>query len=313
MLLVFGVIIAGYLIIDLGFLSRKAKAISTIAAAWQSLFWVLISAVFGIFVYFEVGEEQAFEYYSAYITEYALSVDNIFVIILILRYFKVDEAYFHRVLFWGILGAMVMRAFFIYLGALLIEEFEWVLYIFGAFLLYTGGRMLFSKEDDAEDFNAEANPILRFARRILRFTPDFRGGKFYVRENGHLYFTPLFMVLILIEATDLIFAVDSIPAAFGITTDEFVIYTSNIFAVMGLRAMFFLLAGVLDKFYLLQRGLSLVLIFIGIKMLLGIFDVHLRTYISLSVISFLLGGSIIFSVLFPRKEQQAHLQTPPNA
>jgi tellurite resistance protein TerC len=317
---VFGLIIATFLAIDLGLLNRQAKTITTRSALVQSIFWVLLSIVFGIAIYFMDGANHALEYYTAYLTEYALSVDNIFVIILILRYFKVEEQFYHKVLFWGIFGALVMRAMFIFLGGLIIHEFHWVLYIFGVFLVYTGVKMLVSKGDD-DEINEEDNKLLKFARRFLPFTNHQEGGEFYIRRGGKLYFTPLFLVILLIESTDLLFAVDSIPAAFGITVNEFIIYTSNIFAVMGLRAMFFLLSGVLDKFYLLKKGLSFVLIFIGIKMSLGILNLvnallslglnpapEIPIGISLVVIILTLGGSIIASIIWPKPEEEARVE-----
>jgi len=249
---VFGVVIILFLVLDLGIFHKKHHKVSQKEALQQTIFWVVISVVYGIIIYFYGdGPAASFEFYSAYVTEKALSVDNIFVILLILRYFKVKEEYYHNILFWGILGAFVFRAIFIFVGALLISEFHWILYIFGVFLVYSGIK-LFSEDEDME-IEPEKNPILKTAKKIFPMTSEDRQGKFWLRENGKLLFTPLFLVIILIESTDLIFAVDSIPAAFAITQNEFVIYTSNIFAVMGLRAMFFLLANVLDKFYLLQN------------------------------------------------------------
>lgn len=292
---------------DLGFFNKEAHKITTKSALYQSIFWVIISVIFGFFIYYfdETGEQGAFEYFSAYLTEKALSVDNIFVILLILKYFQVDEVYYHKILFWGILGAVIFRAIFIFVGAFLIHKFHWILYIFGVFLIYSGIRIYF--EDGDEKIEPEKNPVLRFCKKYLPISTEDRGGKFLFMEKGKLFFTPLFLVIVLIETTDLIFAVDSIPAAFAITQNEFLIYTSNIFAVMGLRAMFFLLAGIIDKFYLLQKGLSIILFFIGAKMLLEIIDVEINIYLSFSVIIATLVLSIIFSVIVPRKvsEQEA--------
>ena len=303
---IFAVIITLFLVLDLGLFHKQAHKITTRSALYQSIFWVIVSTFFGLFIYLydESGEPgggaiAAIEYFSAYLTEYALSVDNIFVILLILKYFRVNEAYYHRVLFWGILGAIVFRAVFIFVGAFLIAKFHWILYIFGVFLIYSGIRIYF--EDGDEKIEPEKNPILKFCRRYLPVSQGDRGGEFVVRENGKLLFTPLFLVIVLIETTDLIFAVDSIPAAFAITRNEFLIYTSNIFAVMGLRAMFFLLAGIIDKFYLLQKGLSIILFFIGAKMLLDIWHIDVNVYLSFTVIIATLTLSIIFSVLIPRK------------
>jgi len=298
----FGVIIAIFLVMDLGFFHKQAQKISTRSALLQSIFWVIISTLFGFFIYVydESGAIGAVEYFSAYLTEYALSVDNIFVILLILKYFQVKEEYFHRTLFWGILGAIVFRAIFIFVGAFVIHRFHQVLYIFGVFLIYSGIRIYF--EDGDEKIEPEKNPILKFCRKYLPITKDDHGGHFVVKEAGKTLFTPLFLVIVLIETTDLLFAVDSIPAAFAITQNEFLIYTSNIFAVMGLRAMFFLLAGIIDKFYLLQKGLSIILFFIGAKMLLDIWKIEINVYLSFTVIIATLTLSIIFSVLIPRKE-----------
>lgn len=297
----FGAIILLFLVIDLGVFNKKAHIISTKSALYQSIFWVVISVSFGYLIYLYAGGSVAsLEYFSAYLTEYALSVDNIFVILLILRYFKVKEDYYHNILFWGILGALVFRAIFIFVGAYLIGKFYWILYIFGVFLVYSGIKIFFEDEDD--EIDPSKNPILKFARKYLNITKDDFGGKFILRENGKLLFTPLFLVIVLIETTDLIFAVDSIPAAFAITQSEFLIYTSNIFAVLGLRAKFFLLAGIIDKFYLLQKGLSFILIFIGAKMLLEIIDVHVPIVISFMVIILTLIGSIVMSLIIPKEE-----------
>jgi tellurite resistance protein TerC len=302
---IFAVIIILFLVLDLGLFHKQAHKISTKSALYQSIFWVVVSTLFGVFIllYDESGTEGAVQYFSAYLTEYALSVDNIFVILLILKYFKVDEAYYHKVLFWGILGAIVFRGIFIFVGTYLIEQFHWILYIFGVFLVYSGIRIYF--EDGDEKIEPEKNPILKFCKKYLPMSHHNHGGNFVIREKGKFLFTPLFLVIVLIETTDLIFAVDSIPAAFAITQNPFLIYTSNIFAVMGLRAMFFLLAGIIDKFYLLQKGLSVILFFIGAKMLLDIWHIEVNVYLSFTVIIVTLTLSIIFSVLIPRKVKQA--------
>lgn len=312
---IFLAVIIVFMVVDLGLFHKQAHKITTKSALYQSIFWVSISTIFGLLIYFGGpyahleggvptnlnGSDAAVLYFSTYLTEYALSVDNIFVILLILKYFKVDETYYHKVLFWGILGAIIFRAIFIFVGAILIHKFHWILYIFGVFLIYSGIRIYF--EDGDEKIEPEKNPILRICRRYLPISATDNGGQFFFRENGKWFFTPLFLVIVLIETTDLIFAVDSIPAAFAITQNEFLIYTSNIFAVMGLRAMFFLLAGIIDKFYLLQKGLSIILFFIGAKMLLEIFHIELNVYLSFTVIIATLTLSIVFSVLIPRKEK----------
>jgi tellurite resistance protein TerC len=296
---VFALIILVFLVLDLGLFHKKAHKITTKSALYQSIFWVLISTLFGFFIYRWDGADHAVEYFSAYLTEYALSVDNIFVILLILKYFQVKEEYYHKTLFWGILGAIIFRGIFIFVGALLIHKFHWILYIFGVLLIYSGIRIYF--EDGDEKIEPEKNPIMKLCRRYLPITKEDHGPAFVVIQSGKLMFTPLFLVIVLIETTDLIFAVDSIPAAFAITQNEFIVYTSNIFAVMGLRAMFFLLAGIIDKFYLLQKSLSIILFFIGAKMLLEIFDINVGVYTSFSVILATLTLSIVFSILVPRK------------
>lgn len=304
---IFAVIIILFLVLDLGLFHKQAHKITTKSALYQSIFWVFISTMFGLFIYlYDEGNpdgttrtEAAIQYFSAYLTEYALSVDNIFVILLILKYFRVKEEYYHKILFWGILGAIVFRAIFIFVGALLIHHFHFILYIFGVLLIYSGVRIYF--DDGDEKIEPEKNPILKLCKKYLPMTNVDHGGKFAIRENGKLLFTPLFLVIVLIETTDLLFAVDSIPAAFAITTNEFLIYTSNIFAVLGLRAMFFLLAGIIDKFYLLQKGLSIILFFIGAKMLLEIWHIDVSVYLSFTVIIATLTLSIVFSVLIPRK------------
>jgi len=312
---VFGAVIILFLLVDLGLFHKKDQKITQKDALIQTLFWVAVSMGYAALIYFfGEGPESTWEFLTAYVTEKALSVDNIFVILLILRFFKVKEEYYHSVLFWGILGAIVFRAIFIFVGALLITQFHWILYFFGAFLIYSGIK-IFSEEEDM-DVEPGSNPLVKFVKRVFPMTANDHGGKFFTKENGKKVFTPLFLVIVLIESTDLIFAVDSIPAAFAITQNEFVIYTSNIFAVMGLRAMFFLLANILDKFYLLQKGLSIVLVFIGGKMLmewslvqdaiiyvLPIEHAHVPTFWSFGIILGLLFGSIILSLVFPRKPE----------
>ncbi len=311
---VFATVIFTFLIIDLGVFNKSAKKISTKSALIQSIFWVIVSSIFGYLVYYFDKDgaasgnsfDKSIEFFSAYLTEYALSVDNIFVILLILKYFSVKEEYYHNVLFWGILGAVVFRGVFIFVGALLIGKFHWILYVFGVFLIYSGVKIYF--EDSDEKIDPEKNPILKLCRKYLPITKDEMGGKFLISQNGKWMFTPLFLVIVLIETTDLIFAVDSIPAAFAITQNEFLIYTSNIFAVMGLRAMFFLLAGIIDKFYLLQKGLSIILFFIGAKMLLEIVPIELSPTLSFTVIIVTLTLSIIFSVVIPNKDKDEESQ-----
>jgi tellurite resistance protein TerC len=313
---VFTVIIATFLLIDLGFFNKSAHKITTKSALYQSIFWVIVSTVFAYFIYLNgpysitdngvvkttSGFDAMVEYFSAYLTEYALSVDNIFVILLILKYFTIKEEYYHRILFWGILGAVAFRGVFIFIGALLIAKLHWLLYVMGVFLIYSGIKIYF--EDSDEKIDPEKNPIVKLCRKYLPLTKTEAGGAFLIKENGKYMFTSLFLVIVLIETTDLIFAMDSIPAAFAITQNEFLIYTSNIFAVMGLRAMFFLLSGVIDKFYLLQKGLSIILFFIGAKMLLDIVHYEIPPTLSFSVILVTLTLSIVFSIIIPRKDKE---------
>ncbi|MDH5397424.1 MAG: TerC family protein [Cyclobacteriaceae bacterium] len=296
---VFCVVIILFLAIDLGIFNRKAHIISTKAALIQSIFWVMISLVFGWGIYvFDGGPQPSLEYFSAYLTEYALSVDNIFVILMILQFFEVKEKYYHKVLFWGIMGAVIFRAVFIFAGAILVSKFAWILYIFGAFLVYSGVKIYIEKAESEVD--PGQNRLMLFFKKRLNFTEEERGGSFFFKENGKVYFTTLFLVVILVESTDIIFAVDSIPAAFAITQNEFLIYTSNVFAILGLRAKFFLLAGIIEQFYLLKKGLSIVLIFIGGKMLLLFIDIHIPIAVSFSVIIGTLSLSIFLSLIFPK-------------
>jgi tellurite resistance protein TerC len=318
---VFAVLILVFLVVDLGLFNKQAHRITTKSALYQSIFWVMVSTVFGYLIYYfdEGGTDAMIEYFSAYLTEYALSVDNIFVILLILKYFSVKEEYYHNILFWGILGAVVFRGIFIFVGALLVAKFHVILYFFGVLLIYSGIKIYLGDSDNKID--PEKNPVLRFCRKYLPVTKDEMGGKFVARVNGKLMFTPLFLVIVLIETTDLIFAVDSIPAAFAITQNEFLIYTSNIFAVLGLRAMFFLLAGIIDKFYLLQKGLSIILFFVGAKMLLEIGEyfgwpesiTHIRPELSFSIIIVTLTLSIILSILIPAKKDKDEAEEAPKA
>lgn len=296
---VFGLVMAGFLIADLGYFNRQAHKVSTKSAIWQSLFWVGTSLIFAGLVYWAEGRNHAVEFLSAYVTEKMLSVDNLFVIMLIFSFFKLEEKYHHKVLFWGILGAIVFRAIFITAGSLLVTQFAWILYVFGAILVYTGIKLLRDKKEEHADL--AHSPIVKFAHKYLSFTPNHHNGKFWVRENGKFFFTTLFLVMLLVESTDIIFAVDSIPAAFAISQDPFIIFTSNIFAVMGLRALFFLLENVLHKFHHLQKGLAFILLFIGAKMLGGIFHIHVSPLISFAVIMSALGASLVLSVIFPKK------------
>ena len=298
----FNVVVLAILALDLGVLHRRSEKVSLKEAATWSAVWVALSLGFAFAVYRTMGEESGLEFLTGYLIEYALSVDNIFVFVLIFTYFGVPEKYQHRVLFWGIIGALVLRGVMIVAGSALVTRFAWTLYIFGAFLVFTGLRMALQKDEDI--YNPERDPILRLARRLLPVTDDYHGDKFFVRQPGktgrsRYAATPLFIVLLIVDTTDIIFATDSIPAIFAVTRDPFIVYTSNICAVLGLRALYFLLASVVDKFVYLKLGLSLVLVFIGGKMLLEHF-VHLPIVASLGVVGAVLAASIVASLRWPR-------------
>lgn len=299
LLIIFFATIIGFLVFDLGFLNRRSHRIEFRSALLQSLFWVAVALVFGLLVFIFLDRVLAAEFFSAYITEKMLSVDNLFVMMLIFSYFKLEEKYHHKALFWGIIGAIIFRGIFISAGSFIISQFHWVLYIFGIVLIYTALKLLKEKKEEHIDFNH--NKIIRLARKYLPFTASHHGGKFFFKENGKYYFTSLFLVVLLIETTDIIFAVDSIPAVFAISQNLFVVFTSNIFAIMGLRALFFLIENVLHRFHHLQKGLSFILFFIGLKMLSGIIGLHLSSLISFGVIMFSLAASIILSIIFPKK------------
>jgi tellurite resistance protein TerC len=299
----FNVGVLAVLAIDLGVFNRKAHAPSVReAAAWSSV-WISLSLAFAGVVYLQMGSRAALEFVTGYLIEYSLSIDNIFVILLIFSYFRIPDKYQHRVLFWGILGALVMRGGMIAAGAFLIARFHWIIYVFGAFLVFTGIRMAMHDEGDIEP---EANPILKLVRRMLPVTHDYRGQKFFVKEPpmpgmpATLMATPFFVVLVLVETTDLIFAVDSIPAIFAVTRDPFLVYTSNVCAILGLRSLYFLLAGFIHKFHYLKLGLAVVLTFVGVKMLLGAVY-HIPIQISLLVIAGVLVSAVVGSILFPKK------------
>jgi tellurite resistance protein TerC len=298
----FNVVVLAILALDLGVLHRKSEKVSLKEAAIWSGVWVALSLCFALAVYLNMGPESGLEFLTGYLIEYALSIDNIFVFVLIFSYFSVPEKYQHRVLFWGIIGALVLRGVMIVAGSALVTRFAWTLYIFGAFLVFTGLKMALQKDDAA--YNPERDPVLRLARKLVPVTPDYRGDKFFVREpdaKGRLRYaaTPLFIVLLIVDTTDIVFATDSIPAIFAVTRDPFIVYTSNICAVLGLRALYFLLASVVDKFVYLKLGLSLVLVFIGAKMLLEHF-LHIPIVAALGVVGLVLGSAIFASVKWPR-------------
>lgn len=289
------------LAVDLGVFHRRAHAISLGEAATWSVVWVAVSLGFNLGLLHWYGRTAALEFFTGYVIEKSLSVDNLFVFVLLFKYFAVEPRYQHRVLFWGILGALVMRGTMIGLGVALINRFEWVLYLFGAFLVYAGAKMMLDK---GEEIHPERNPVLRWARKFLPMTPGYQGQRFFVRQENLRRATPLFLVLLVVETTDLAFAVDSIPAVFAVTRDPFIVYTSNIFAILGLRAFYFLLAAVLPYFRYLNAGLSLVLVLIGAKML-GKNWVHISTGVVLAAVGAILGAAVIASVLAAQAEARS--------
>ena len=289
---IFNVFVLGVLALDLLVLHRKAHAVSLREALAWSCVWVSLALLFALGVYFFRGGEKALEFLTGYVIEWSLSVDNLFVFLVIFSYFAVPPIYQHRVLFWGILGALVLRAIFIATGTALLTNFHWMIYVFGGFLIFTGIKLLFAGE---EKIDPEKNPAVRLVRRFMNVTPDYHGQQFFIRKDGRLWATPLLLVLIVVETTDVIFAVDSIPAIFAITLDPFIVYTSNVFAILGLRALFFLLAGVMDMFRYLKVGLSFVLCFVGIKMVIVDFY-KIPIGISLGVVAGILGISILASM-----------------
>ena len=302
--LVFGIVLVVAVVFDLGLLSRKGHSISIKQAFYQTLFWVGLAIGFFVFVWLEDGQKDALEYISAYLMEWGLSIDNIFVFILIFSFFNVAEKHANRVLLLGILLAIVLRVIFISVGIILIEKFHWILYIFGFFLLYTGFKMFFVKTDS--DFNPQDNSVYKILKRILPLTHERANGKFVMYIDGKKHFTMLFVVLIMLAATDIVFALDSIPAVFAITQNKMLIYTSNIFAVLGLRSLFFLLKGAVEKFTYLKEGIAIILIFIGVKMLISYFGINLHIIFSLGVIVLCLGGSILYSIYRNNLELKKH-------
>jgi TerC family integral membrane protein len=295
----FIVFVLAMLALDLGVFHRKAHEIKIKEAAVWSLVWVSLAAVFAAGVYFFYGADQALEFATGYLIEKALAVDNIFIFLVIFSYFAVPIAYQHRILFWGVLGALLMRAGFIWLGAALLERFHWVLYVFGVILLITSLKLI-SERDKA--YEPEKNPILRLFQRFVPMTHELRGPHLTVVENGKRLATPLLLVLVVIEATDLVFAVDSIPAIFAVTRDPFIVFTSNIFAILGLRSMYFLLAGAMEKFHYLKIGLALILGFVGAKMLL-VDVVHIPIVAALGVVLGILAAAILASFLRARRKE----------
>jgi tellurite resistance protein TerC len=302
--LVFGIVLVVALAFDLGLLSKKGKTITIKQALYQTFFWVTLALGFFVFMWVEKGQTLALEYLSAYLMEWSLSIDNIFVFILIFSSFSVKEKYYGQVLLIGILMAIVFRVIFITVGVALVTQFHWILYLFGGFLIYTGYKMFTANHD--EEFDPHETKIFRFMKKFLPLATHDGDGKFIVRENGKPLYTTLFVVVMMLAAIDLVFALDSIPAVMGISRDKLVIYTSNIFAVLGLRSLFFLLRGAVSKFDYLQQGIAIVLVFIGLKMLGEKWinqwlDKTTQVFISLGVIMVCLAGSIFYSMVMQKK------------
>jgi tellurite resistance protein TerC len=287
------------LALDLGVFHRKSHEVKIKEALLWSLVWILLALVFNYFVYLYMGKVKALEFLAGYLIEKSLSVDNLFVFLLLFGYFNVEPKYQHKVLFWGILGALIMRAVFIFAGVALLNSFHWLIYVFGAFLVFTGIKMLSPGDAKVEP---EKNVLVRLFKKVFPVTKEMRGGNFFVRENSKLFATPLFVVLIVVEFTDLIFAVDSIPAILAISKDTFIIFTSNVFAILGLRALYFALAGITRYFFYLKYGLAIILAFVGLKMLVSGYYKFPVTW-SLAVIFGILLLTIIASVIFPKKEK----------
>lgn len=297
----FVVFVLAMLLIDLGIFHREAHKVRLKEAALWSIAWVSLAIIFNIGLYFLFGPKLALEFTTGYLIEKALSVDNIFVFILIFSFFAIPAKFQHRILFWGIIGALIMRAAFILVGGIFLQQFHWAIYIFGGILIVSGIKFMFQKEE-AVDF--EKNFVVRIFKKLFPMTKDCESGKFFVVQAGKRYATPLLLTLVTVEVTDLIFAVDSIPAIFAVTKDPFIVFTSNIFAILGLRSLYFLLAGIMDKFHYLKVGLSLVLIFVGVKMLVSEFY-KIPILVSLAVIGGTLVLSVVASFLRPQKHQKS--------
>jgi tellurite resistance protein TerC len=293
---VFAAVVIGVMALDIGLLGKGGRHMSFREAAVRSLLNISAGLGFAGFVWWRMGRDLSASYLIAYLVEESLSVDNLFVFLIIFNYFKLSESRQHRVLSWGVAGAVVMRALFIFAGAALLHRFHWMTYVFGAFLIYTGLKLAFRKEEDT--VNPEDNVALKLARRFLRTTEEYNGDHFMIVKEGVRYATPLLLVLVVIEVTDLLFAVDSVPAVLAVSKDVYVVYTSNIMAILGLRALYFVLSGMMNRFHHLGTGLSLILIFIGVKMVI-VRWVHIPSLASLAVIVVLLAGAVVLSLLRP--------------
>lgn len=285
------------LALDMGVFHRKSHEVKIREALIWSAVWISLALIFNYGIFIFMGREKAIEFLTGYVIEKSLSIDNLFVFIMVFTYFNVDTKYQHKILFWGILGALVMRAIFIFAGVALISMFHWIIYVFGGFLIFTGIKMLFHKD---EKLNPNKNPLVIIFKKFFPVTEVMHGSKFFVKTNARTVATPLFVVLLVIEFTDLIFAVDSIPAILAISNDTFIIFTSNVFAILGLRALYFALAGITKYFYYLKYGLSAILVFVGIKMIMAEFYKIPVVYSLLTILGILI-ISILFSVIYPKK------------
>lgn len=295
---IFGAIVTVMMALDLGVFHRRAHTVKFKEAMAWSVVWILLAMAFMGLVYWSRGPHAALEFLTGYVIEESLSVDNLFVFLLIFSYFKVAPHHQHDVLFWGILGALVFRAIFVVAGVTLIHRFEWIIYVFGAVLIISGIKMGVEKD---KEIHPEKNPVLRLFRKCMPVTDQYENGKFFVKRNGKLLATPLFIVLLVVETTDIVFAVDSVPAVLAITTDPFIVYTSNVFAILGLRSLYFVLATFVDLFHYLHYGLSAILVFVGAKMVLA--DLYkIPTGIALSVVAVILLLSVAASLIWPQKK-----------
>jgi tellurite resistance protein TerC len=298
---IFNAVILLLLFLDLAVWNRKGRTIQFKQALINSVWWVLLAAAFAVLIYVRMSPAKSLEFATGYLVEEALSVDNLFVFILLFKYFKVPPEQERSVLFWGIIGALIMRGIFIVAGVALVTRFHWIFYAFGAFLIYTGFKLL---GGDDNQVDPSKNLVLKWSRKLLPVTEEYAGGKFFFRRDGRLFVTPLFIVLLIVETTDVLFATDSIPAILAISRDPFIVYTSNVFAILGLRSLFFALSGLMKLFHYLNYGLAVVLMFIGAKMLVS-FRYHLPTWVALLVIATALGLSVLASLVFPQKEEEA--------
>jgi tellurite resistance protein TerC len=306
--IVFNAFVLLMLGLDLFVFHRKAHEVKMKESVLWTLFWIALSLLFNLAVYWKMGQGPALEFLTAYLIEKSLSVDNLFVFLMIFNYFHIPLQYQHKILFWGILGALVLRAIFILVGVALLEKFHFITYLLGAFLVFTGIKMATTKQ---ESIDPKANPVVKFISRYMPVTNMLVGGKFFVRRDKTIFATPLFIVLIMVETTDVVFAADSIPAILAISQDTFIVYTSNVFALLGLRALYFALAGIMQMFHYLHFGLSLILVFIGGKLLLAnVFKLDMVW--ALVVVAVILAGSIVLSLLFPKKEADLPAIEPEN-